>query len=531
MKKAIVKPIIFFVILVILVQSAGNLFQPEYYWNVVGGDGAGYEDKYEAFYNERKNSLDVLFLGTSTGMDSFLPIELYKEYGISSYVLSCGMQMMSTSYYLLKSALNYQNPKYVVLDISMLVRGTRTLNIGDINNNYKAIQEIREVDNKYEALYATKTDYFDWSEWFIPLVKFHTRWKELNKNDFQRQYVYDVYPSYFKGSYVSRRTAEWYQKKNASIEVEFDYTNNYRKEYYNDSDQNEKNYIINFYDSGISDQSIYFDKIVSLCEEKGIKLICVKGPTAVSWSEEKHENVDNYLNVYNLELVDMNYGKHKVDIDWRTETADGGLHVNYFGALKSTGHMGDYLLSQGGLKDHRGDKAYQEWDVAVKRYTQDIFDFFATGNERAIRWLENLNGNKSEKIILIAVRDDISYGYNEEYQKQMTALGIQTDLYNNHKNSFLAVVNDGKVVYEKRDDKILIFKDVIYDMLDNKHKLEMKSAGMAQGDSCYIKIDDVNCEVNGQGFNIVVYDKAKGRVTESVSICVYKDGIFIERKE
>lgn len=529
MKKVIIKPIIFLIILVILVQLAGNLFQPEYYWNVIGGDGAGYEDKYEAFYNERENSLDVLFLGVSTGMDSFLPIELYKEYGISSYVLSSGVQLMATSYYLLKSALNYQNPKYVVLDVSMLVKGTDTLTSADMNNNYKAIQEIRETDIKYETLYATKPDVFSWSEWFIPLIKFHTRWKELNKNDWQSEDVNDIYPVYFKGSYISRKTVQWYEKKAASIESEFDYTDSYMQEYYGDSDEQEKNHIINYYNSNISNQSIYFHKILSLCEENDILLVCVKGPGVVGWSEEKHENVVDYLNAYGLEFIDMNYGEHKVDIDWKEETGDGGLHVNYFGALKSTKCIGSYLLQQGGLTDHRGDETYQDWDVAVIKYDEDIFEFFSTGNEKAIRWLENLNENKEGKIILIAVRDDISYGYNEEYQKQMTGLGIQTDLYNNCKNSFLIVIDDGKVVYEKKDDKILIYKDVIYDAQGNSHKLEMRSAGMAQGDNCYIKIDDVNYEVNGQGFNIVVYDKMQNCVTESVSICVYKDGIFKER--
>lgn len=69
----------------------------------------------------QKDTVDVLFLGSSHGVTSFLPQELYNQYGITGYNLGCEQQGMVTSYYWLKEALRYQSPKAVVLDRKSVV--------------------------------------------------------------------------------------------------------------------------------------------------------------------------------------------------------------------------------------------------------------------------------------------------------------------------------------------------------------------------------------------------------------------------
>lgn len=79
---------------------------------------------YQNFYREPENSIQVLFLGSSFGSISFIPQELYDEYGYTSYNLCCEQQSMVTSYYWLKEALTYQQPQVVVLETGLLFGGS-----------------------------------------------------------------------------------------------------------------------------------------------------------------------------------------------------------------------------------------------------------------------------------------------------------------------------------------------------------------------------------------------------------------------
>lgn len=529
MKRNIGKIIAFLAIFSVLFYYVSDILQPEYYYDDVAGDGAGYEDRFNAFYQEPDNSLDIIFLGPSTVLSSFLPIELYKQCGITSFSLASGGQYMPTSYCLFKSAINCQKPKCVVLDISALVASNefyRTIS----ENNYKVIQEIRELPIRYEAILASGFMDVDMDEWLMPILKFHSRWKKITEDEWRREERCCNYPCYYKGSFFDIRINPWYQKRTASLIVEAEYSPDYLVNFPNDFNS-EAIELQKFYCSQINEnQKVYFEKIIALCEKEDIELVCVKGPTAVSWSQEKHDNVEAFLSQFDLELVDFNYGSHKMDVDWQIDTSDNGYHVNYFGALKATEQLIDYLQQHYSLPDHRGDKNYAGWEIALTDYEEEIAEKLATDNEKALRWLAKLNENKDGKVILIAVRDDVSFGFNEDYQTQMEALGIKTDLYNNQKNSFLALIDNGTVVYEKKDKKILLYKDVIYDADGKAHKVELRSSGMAQGDSCYVKIDDTNYEVNGQGFNIVVYDKDQDCVTESVSIHLFRNGIFMKKE-
>lgn len=63
------------------------------------------------FYDEPKNTLDVIFIGSSHVMCSVYPMELYDRYGIASYVFASSAQLLPQSYYQLKEALRYQTPK------------------------------------------------------------------------------------------------------------------------------------------------------------------------------------------------------------------------------------------------------------------------------------------------------------------------------------------------------------------------------------------------------------------------------------
>ena len=53
---------------------------------------------FAGFYDLDKDSVDVLFLGSSHGVTSFCPQEVYNQYGITSYNLSSDQQGLCLLY-------------------------------------------------------------------------------------------------------------------------------------------------------------------------------------------------------------------------------------------------------------------------------------------------------------------------------------------------------------------------------------------------------------------------------------------------
>ena len=74
--------------------------------------------KVEGFYAEEKASLDFVFIGSSQMFTSVVPAVLWEEYGITSYDFGANEQPMYLSYYYIREALKYQNPKAIVLEVS-----------------------------------------------------------------------------------------------------------------------------------------------------------------------------------------------------------------------------------------------------------------------------------------------------------------------------------------------------------------------------------------------------------------------------
>ena len=73
-------------------------------------------DMIHTFYDVKKDSLDVLLLGSSHLYYGVQPNVLWREYGIAAYDMGSAEQTVASSYFLLKEALAYQKPEVVVLE-------------------------------------------------------------------------------------------------------------------------------------------------------------------------------------------------------------------------------------------------------------------------------------------------------------------------------------------------------------------------------------------------------------------------------
>lgn len=301
------KVIIFLLIFVLLLNVLSPIFSPK---NNNAKSGIKYETA-RGFYGEKINSIDVVAIGNSDLYSGMIPLQIWKEHGITSYVCAEPQQTIMNAYFLLKDVLTCQKPKLVILEVDELFSKT-------------------DADDLDNAFSATLRNYF-------PIFEYHSRWKDLKKEDFQDDIHYTT-RNEAKGYYYNQQVKPYnggfdkYMKKKAK-----------RKKLTNTTE-------------------FYLDKLIKFIREDGSDIMFMCSPSASSWSTGKSLTIQEIANSYNINFIDFNTNYKETGFNWVTDSRDGGNHLNYKGAVKMTDYLGKYLRDNYSLSDHRGDENYSGWD-------------------------------------------------------------------------------------------------------------------------------------------------------------------------
>ncbi len=286
-----------------------------------------------SFYEEEKNSLDIVFIGSSHSMCSIFPMDLYNDWGIASYVFASSAQVTAQSYYQLQAALEWQTPKLIVLDVSGVTYDSK---IGSEEYTHVQIDNMKFSMVKYEAVF----DLFepeDRLEYIFNIIRFHTRWKEIEKEDFL------PVTSLTKGAVVSTTTKEQVFENTVLPED--------KVELYEVADT-------------------YLRKSIELCQEKDIAVLLYNAPSCASvQSILQYNKVADIAEEYGLQYVNSLYLTEEIDLDPATDFRDAS-HCNAYGAKKVTGYLGAYLTEHYDLPDRRQDPAYAAWDTQYETYRE-----------------------------------------------------------------------------------------------------------------------------------------------------------------
>ncbi len=112
----------------------------------------------------------------------------------------------------------------------------------------------------------------------------------------------------------------------------------------------------------------YLRLMVDYCRAHGATPVLVSTPSTVNWSTPRHNGIARLSRRMRVDYIDLNRGRHKVDIDWRWDTRDRGDHLNLSGATKVSRELSALLSRRYGLPDHRGDPTYATWEEDLDRY-------------------------------------------------------------------------------------------------------------------------------------------------------------------
>lgn len=309
----------------------------------------------DGFYEEKRNDIEVLFLGSSNCFCTIDPLVLYEEYGIAAYVFASSSQSMDISMLYLKEALKRQKPKVVALEVNY-IPGQNTASLGE-DSILWGLTDMPLTMDKLRCLYQLlgKVDE-EYLSYVFPVLRYHERWKEISRQD----YVY-----------VTQDKTNWnkgYMRTGQILGEPVDLSA-YEQEG----------------SAWLDERAVACMKeMAAICEKEGITLLLFKSPKA-DWYRYFSAEIEALAKEQGLEFVDYNAMVQELGLDVALDFRDS-YHLNEQGAKKVSSHMGAYLKEHFELTDRRADAGENSWDAALayqerKNLTEDYFAGMTTVTE------------------------------------------------------------------------------------------------------------------------------------------------------
>lgn len=301
-------------------------------------------ERIRVFYEEiEKDTLDVVFVGSSHAYYGVQAMDFWGDYGVPSYVAASATQAVGGSYYLIKDIIKRQQPKVICLDVYSFCGKKK---VGSRENFKKLMggmpHSINRIQMGEDLLEGT--EFGERLTYHSSMLSYHGRWTELMPEDIKRNEDMQI----LKGGKVS------YTRKPQSVPSAV--TSGEVKE--------------------ISEINLYYlDKIQEVCEENNVELMLLSTPFlgAKKGEEEyiRRQRIINAVGIYAQEkgipFINYTFLTEELGIDPATDYRDFS-HLNIYGARKMDAHLFEYLQSSYQLEDRRNEKEYQSWNEDLEKY-------------------------------------------------------------------------------------------------------------------------------------------------------------------
>lgn len=331
-KKRIGLTILALCLLFVTLGFLQRLLTPKYVTAIVEGS------LIEEYYHEEGDH-DVVFIGDCEVYENISPITLWENYGFTSYIRGSAQQLIWQSYYLMKETLRYEKPKVMVFNVL-------SMKYDEPQNeayNRMTLDGMKMSMDKINAVKASMTEEEHLIEYIFPLLRYHSRWKELTEEDFKYMFKKDRISHNGYYMRVDVNPAKSFPKAKKLANYQF------------------------------SDETYYYlDLMVELCKENDIELMLMKAPSLYPhWYEEWDLQMKEYAKKHDLKYINFIDLIDDIGIDFDTDTHDAGLHLNLSGAEKLSLYIGDLLKNTYQLEDRRNDQRLSSlWADKIEFYNE-----------------------------------------------------------------------------------------------------------------------------------------------------------------
>lgn len=341
MKKLILKLFVFAITLMIIF-----LYLTYFYRGEVGHT----RSNICGYYAEKKNTIDVVLVGTSTTFSSFLPMKAWKKHGYTSYIFSSNFQLEETLPFSLCELYKTQNPRVLVIDIAPFILGHRA-----------------EVFKNTEHLLRYNTDGFNNSLNRFKLIN-HIIPKETNKFN----YYFDFF------FYHNNGFAYTYP-----LNKKHSFTKGYNSMPWQVSYVSQNDFIMDRRPLEQKDLE-NFATLLEALKQYEADILFINQPTVYAYNNFKNpeeiEILKKQVLAQGFDFLDMTEHYAEIGLDGKTDYSLDSLHYNVYGAEKITNFLAQHLknryFQELPIKDERTiqewNNDYKEWEKLHTLYQDEI---------------------------------------------------------------------------------------------------------------------------------------------------------------
>lgn len=367
---------------------------------------------YKTFF-DYASEYDVLYFGTSHVMYGINPLEIWNDYGITSYNWGSPTCSIPSIYWKLMNILDYSTPKLVVIDCLRVTWTYKSYNTYRLHEafdafplsytKWKAVNDLMKDQARMEdGMIYSDLDRFNL---LFPLSAYHSRWDQIGAADFNYQFV-DT-----KGCEFEINVAEPREISNTTEKAEL---------------------------TEEMQGVIYLRKIIEECQNREISVLLTYLPYPTDEKGKKESNViqqiaDEYgVNYINFTDIDV--------VNYDTDYSDPTSHMNITGQKKVSEFLGNYIIENYDIEDKRNDINAAQWNSWYSTY-KDYEKDFLKKQYNLSSYLMLLY--KSNDVIVIDMKDS-SILNNYVYFSLITNIGEGSNEINSETDFIIA--QDGKVV-------------------------------------------------------------------------------------
>ena len=325
--------------------------------------------KLKSFYKLPDDSVDILALGSSHTYQGINTATLWDEYGAAAFDLCGPAQPIANTYFYLKEALKTQTPKVALLDMYSMCTGAEYPEEAyGIKNTY-GLKFSRDRLDAIDATFEKPKQYY------FPLLQYHSRYGDLNEEDFFPYHANKNMYADYKGFYCYFRTEDLSSYGDVSDTSFF-------------TPLSEKN-------------REYLMKIIGLAKQNDLPLVLLGLPFG---AERYHESVyrtckliadANGVPFYDF-LSDY---REECGIDYTTDFSEK-QHLNYSGSVKITRWLYDNVLSDYDIPDRRGDEKYASWERDAYVFARQLRNYYLSKTADIRDYAVDLAADKGYTVIV-----------------------------------------------------------------------------------------------------------------------------------
>ncbi len=298
------------------------------------------------FYEEEENTLDAVCIGSSKMYAYWNPLEAWAEYGIASYPYTTEGQPFLASEYIIKEAVKTQKDALFIVGINSIGDADSGMSSFHYLLDYMpfSLNKLRLTNHLIEL---ANYDFSQGLELYFPLIRYHSRWNELEEIDFNNE-LNGLKGANEKESYL-----------NTSVDIS--------EQYFNTA---EKAPLYKELESGIN-------SLLNYCDEENIKILFVTVP-CVETESMQINTLQQVIEDRGYPILDLRDKTEDIGIDL-TKDYYNDRHTNIHGSIKFTQYLSEYLVENYNFSDKRGHENYRSWDEAEEKYWElignSILDF------------------------------------------------------------------------------------------------------------------------------------------------------------